>query len=116
MSKPEIKNETYVKIGRRIQHYRLKAGLTQEKVAEYAGITQKHLSRIEAGYHNSHFDTIMLIAQAIGVPIDAFAEDSDENSNVALLNMIMAEIADMSRGQLEMLKDNIDVIKKYEVK
>lgn len=113
MSKSETKNENYVKIGSRIQYYRLKAGLTQDQVSEVIGVSQKHLSRIEAGYHNPHFDTIIAIAKAINVPIDAFAEDLDENNNAACLNMIMSEISDMSRPQLEMLKDNIATIKKY---
>ncbi|MBP3360724.1 MAG: helix-turn-helix transcriptional regulator [Clostridia bacterium] len=113
MGKADTRNEAYIKIGERIRYYRLKAGLTQEAVSEYVGITQKHLSRIESGYHNSHFITIAAIAKAINVPIDVFAEDLDENVNAALINTIVAEMSNMNDSQLQMLKDNIETIKKY---
>lgn len=114
MSSTEKRNEIFVKIGERIRYYRIKSGLTQEKVSEMVGITQKHLSRIESGYHDSHFVTIMEIAKALKVPIDVFTEDLDENSNTELINIIISEMKDMNRSQLQMLRDNIDIIKKYQ--
>lgn len=116
MSKSDTRNPVNIKIGERIKYYRQKAGLTQEEVAEQIGLTQKHISRIEGGYHNSLFTTIMEIAKTINVPIDAFTEDVYENSNAALINTIISEISNMEKSQLEMLKDNIETIKRYDVK
>ncbi len=115
MNKSQSRNPINVKIGERIRHYRQKAGLTQEAVAEQIGLTQKHISRIEGGYHNSLFITIMEIAKAINIPIDALTEDVYENSNSALVNTIISEITNMEKSQLEMLRDNIETIKKYNV-
>ena len=42
-----------------------------------------------------------------------FTEDLDENSNTELINIIISEMKDMNRSQLQMLRDNIDIIKKY---
>ena len=115
MNKSQSRNPINVKIGERIRYYRQKAGLTQEAVAEQIGLTQKHISRIEGGYHNSLFITIMEIAKAINIPIDALTEDVYENSNSALVNTIISEITNMEKSQLEMLRDNIETIKKYNV-
>jgi transcriptional regulator with XRE-family HTH domain len=115
MNKADKRNLVNIQIGERIQHYRKKAGLSQEEVAEQSGLTQKHISRIEGGYHSSLFITIMMIAKAVNVPIDAFTENIDENSNSAIINTIIAEMADMNRTQLEMLKDNIETIKRYNI-
>ena len=43
------KDALLLEIGNRIQKYRTQRNLTQEQVAEKAGISQKHLSRIEKG-------------------------------------------------------------------
>lgn len=115
MNKSQSRNPINIKIGERIRYYRQKAGLTQEAVAEQIGLTQKHISRIEGGYHNSLFITIMEIAKVINIPIDALTEDVSENSNSALVNTIIAEITNMKKSQLEMLRDNIEIIKKYNV-
>lgn len=116
MSKAENRNDVNIKIGERIRHYRTKANLTQDELSERIGISQKHLSRIESGYHNSHFVTIMEIAKALNVPIDVFAEDLGENANAELINIIVSEISDMSSGQLKMIRDNVNVVKNYDVR
>lgn len=101
-------------IGKRIQEYRQRAGLSQEQAAEMAGISQNHMSRPEQGRHDPHFYMIIQIAKALNVPLDAFAEDlAKDNINIFLQN-IKDDIGTMSLRQLEMLKDAIDVIKKYD--
>lgn len=59
MDNEKERNPIVVKVGQRIQKYRTQQNLTQEQVAERAGISQKHLSRIEQGYHNPRFDMII---------------------------------------------------------
>lgn len=115
MSQSNKKNKVNIKIGKKIRDYRTKAGLTQDELSELVGITQKHLSRIESGYHNSHFVTIMAIANALNVPIDAFAEDIDNGANTSLINTIIAKTSDLNHSQLKMLHDIIDIIKNYNI-
>lgn len=113
MNKNDEKNIDLVKIGNRIQQCRANAKMTQEEVAEIMGISQKHLSRIEKGYHNPHFDMIISLAKVLNVPIDAFVEDfADDNTNI-FLRLISEDIQGMSRQQIEMLRENIATIKKY---
>ena len=100
-------------VGKRIQECRQKAGLTQEMLSEISGISQKHISRIEQGYHDTHFTMIYKIAKALNVPIDTFAIDFEEDNANIFLSTIRADIESMSKKQLDMLRDSIETIKKY---
>lgn len=106
-------NLTFKQIGRRIRQCRIGANLTQEQLAESAGISQKHLSRIEKGYHNPHFDVIVSLARILCVPVDAFVRDFEFETTDAFLYVIQDDIRKMSGNQREMLKDNIAIIKRY---
>jgi len=115
MSIDNIEKQQIIKnVGKRIQECRQKAGLTQEQLSEKSGISQKHISRIEQGYHDTHFTMIYRIAKTLNVPIDTFAVDFEEdNSNIFLIT-IKSDIENMSKKQLDMLRDSIKTIKKYE--
>ena len=105
------KDVLLVEIGQRIQKYRLQKNLTQDQVAEATGISQKHLSRIEQGYHNPRFDIIIQIAKALNVPVDAFAKDlSDDNVDLFLEN-IRPDIEKLNVKKMEYLKESIKLLK-----
>jgi transcriptional regulator with XRE-family HTH domain len=53
------------KLGERIRARRLALGLTQDALAERAGIVSVHLSRIEHGEHDVGVTTIQKIAAAL---------------------------------------------------
>lgn len=99
-------------IGNRIQFYRLQKEMTQAELAELIDTNQKHLSRIEAGYHRSSFDTIVAITKALEIPVDALIADYKDSRNSSTLEIILNDIRGMNAKQLEMLKENIQTIKK----
>lgn len=107
-------NIVFAKIGNRIRQYRKSVGLTQEKLSEKIGITPKHLSKLEAGRHNPHFDTIILLAKELDVPIDAFLEDVEDNQVNTFLQMMKSDISLMSKKQLTMLKRFIEMLKDFD--
>ena len=100
--------------GKRISERRMSINMTQEQLAEIIGISQKHLSRMEQGYHNPHFDTIIAIAKAVNIPIDFLADDYESTDSMSFFNSVKAELEELTPKQLEMLKDNIYIIKKYD--
>ncbi|MEW2631654.1 helix-turn-helix transcriptional regulator [Streptomyces sp. NPDC048389] len=57
------------RIGDRIRAARLYANLTQEAVAMATGIDRASVNRIEQGHQSATLDTLLLIADAIGVPL-----------------------------------------------
>ena len=94
MSIDKFEKEQITKsVGKRIQECRQKAGLTQEQLSEISGISQKHISRIEQGYHDTHFTMIYKIAKALNVPIDTFAMDFEEDNSNIFLSTIRADVA-----------------------
>lgn len=110
----EKRNEVFIKIGSRIQKYRQKANMTQDKLAEKVGTSQKHLSRIELGYHLPNFETVIAIAKELDVPIDAFVEDIEDNRANTFLELIKSDVEKMSDKQLDMLKNQVELIMRYD--
>ena len=53
MDNKKERDPVVVKVGQRIQKYRTQKNMTQDQVSERAGISQKHLSRIEQGLSQS---------------------------------------------------------------
>lgn len=100
-------------IGIRIQKCRTERKMTQAELAEKIDTNQKHLSRIEGGYHRSSLDTIVAIAKALNVSVDYLIADFSDSQNTSTLQVILDEIRGMTPKQLEMLQENIRTIKKF---
>jgi transcriptional regulator with XRE-family HTH domain len=62
-------NDSLVALGKRIQKQRRKAGLTQEKLAEMAELSLKHLGELERGRGNPSFSSIESVARALGISV-----------------------------------------------
>ena len=103
-------NPLIFKIGQRIQKYRLQRNLTQEQLAEAINVSQKHLSRIENGYHNPRFDMVIQIANALNVPVDVFARDVPDDDVDVFLADIRSDVESMNSSRLKFLKKMIGLI------
>ena len=64
------KQQTRDRIGQRIAALRKLAGMSQEQLAERAGLQRTHVSRIEAGKYAVTLETIQAIAEALGMTVD----------------------------------------------
>jgi transcriptional regulator with XRE-family HTH domain len=56
-------------IGERIRAARRSAGLTQEQLGERVDLSRVTIGNIEKGAHASNLDTLLLISDAVGVPL-----------------------------------------------
>lgn len=54
--------------GERVRSLRLERGLSQERLAELAGVHRTYLSSLELGQRNIGLDNILALAAALGVP------------------------------------------------
>lgn len=54
-------------LGRHIQYFREKRGMTQEELAELVGVGTKHISVLERGLKIPKVETIMLLSEALRV-------------------------------------------------
>lgn len=56
-------------LGNAIRRYRLKAKLTQEKLAELADLNEKYIGDVERGQENIGFDALMRVSKALRISI-----------------------------------------------
>jgi transcriptional regulator with XRE-family HTH domain len=61
-------------VGERIRAARLHANLTQERLALAAEIDRPSVVRIERGQQSPTLDTLIRIAEVIGVPLSHFVQ------------------------------------------
>ncbi|WUH94479.1 helix-turn-helix domain-containing protein [Streptomyces sp. NBC_00433] len=62
-------------LGVRIRIAREAADLSQDRLAELAGLTRASISHIETGVHSPTVDRLMLIADAVRVPLSVLVRD-----------------------------------------
>lgn len=62
-------------VGKRIQRFRKKKGLTQEQLAEMIGMSPNHLSAIERGVYGVKLDTLVQIINCIDCTADDLFAD-----------------------------------------
>src|SRR4030042_4577212 len=71
-----VENNSRRKLGERIRELRTTAGLTQEKLGEKASLSYKFIGELERGQVNVSLDSIVRIAEALGVKIgDLFSAE-----------------------------------------
>lgn len=100
----------YKVIGNRLKAYRQQAGLTQEKIAEQAGITVVYLSKIENGHVHPTIDLLQTLCDAINCDLGNLfqnvspASSSYENERVLdLFNACAPEVKPIALNLLEQL-------------
>ncbi|WP_130536661.1 helix-turn-helix domain-containing protein [Thiomicrorhabdus indica] len=72
-------------IGRVINEFRKKQGLTIAEVSEQSTISRGMLSKIENGQVSPSLDSLLRISTALGVPISAFFKEFDNGGEAAQL-------------------------------
>lgn len=60
--------------GSKVRQYRDRRGMTQGELAEKAGVTQSFISDMEGNKKAPSTRTMILIAEALGVKLDALLE------------------------------------------
>lgn len=62
-------------LGRRVRALRARVGLTQQEAAEKAGLSVQHWSDLECGRSNPTVATLIGMARALGVELNAFFDE-----------------------------------------
>ncbi len=65
-------------LGKAIRQLREERGMTQEALAQEAGITVGHMSMIERGHSNPTWATVKAIGKALNVPMATLAKCADQ--------------------------------------
>lgn len=90
----------------RITYLREKRGLTTNKLANLAGVSQSHLREIELGLRNSTVETLSYFCDALGVTLEEFFREEDSEINPYL----MSAISRLSDKEQMALADFLDTL------
>ena len=101
----------YKVIGKRIKIARIKADLTQERLAEMVEISPTHMSNIETGTTRVSLTAIVSLANALSVTVDDLLCDSVVKSKVQFEKDIAGILADCDEYEIRMVKDMAQALK-----
>ena len=101
----------YKAIGKRIKIARIKADLTQERLAEMVEISPTHMSNIETGTTCVSLTAIVSLANALSVTVDDLLCDSVVKSKVQFEKDIAGILADCDEYEIRMVKDMAQALK-----
>ena len=69
--------------GNRIKELRERAGFTQNKLAEWTGVSQTHLRRVELGQQDITIGQLQLICDGLGITLADFFNIGEETENLS---------------------------------
>ncbi len=101
----------YRAIGKRMKIARIKADLTQEKLAEMSGVSPAHMSNIETGTTRVSLTTMVAIANALGVTLDNLMCDNLIHARVQFGQDIADTLADCDTYEIRMIADMAQALK-----
>ena len=101
----------YKAIGKRIKIARIKADLTQERLAEMVEISPTHMSNIETGTTRVSLTAIVSLANALSVTVDGLLCDSVVKCKVQFEKDIAGILADCDEYEIRMVKDMAQALK-----
>jgi transcriptional regulator with XRE-family HTH domain len=68
-------SEVLVRFGQKLRQVREQARISQEKLAELAGLHRTYVSSVERGKRNISLENIDRLARALGVPMAKLVSD-----------------------------------------
>ena len=57
-----------------VRRLRKRRGMSQQKLAQRAGLSREYVARLEIGHHNPSLSTLQKLARALRVPVTALLE------------------------------------------
>lgn len=101
----------YKAIGKRIKVARIKADLTQERLAELVEISPTHMSNIETGTTRVSLSVIVNLTNALDVTLDDLLCDSVIKAKVQFERDIASILIDCDEYEIRMIKDMTQAFK-----
>jgi len=80
-------DDIFKHLGSCIRKHRNKHGLTQQQLSDKAGVSVRHIAKIEKGVINPSFEKLHALVTALGVPADDlfYTKQPDEEREVSQL-------------------------------
>lgn len=80
-----MKSIVYKKLGKRIREERLHLRLTQSQLAEDIDISDTYMGAIERGERGLSLDTLVMLAERLGVTVDYLLSDTVDTTDPIIL-------------------------------
>ncbi|WP_418790286.1 helix-turn-helix domain-containing protein [Phosphitispora sp. TUW77] len=103
----------YTMMGERIRRQRLANKMTQEILAEKANISVSFLGQIERGERKPSLETIINIANSLGVTVDQLLTDSYKIAPKSLVDELAFLVREKSEEEIRTVIEVTKTIIKY---
>ena len=78
-------------VGDNLRKYRLQARLTQDELAEKAGISTPFLANLERGSKGMSLKSLRQLCSALGISADLLLFDPEPNNNIRNIEMLLKD-------------------------
>jgi len=106
------KDVDYCKAGKRIKLTRIEYKMSQENLAERAGISSTFLSNIENAHSKASLATFIKIANALDIGLDDIVCDSLKRNITGLNNQLASLTQDCTEYEMLIFVDTLKGLKK----
>lgn len=96
-----------------LRDYRIKAGLTQEKLAEQLGISLKYISRIENGNNGVKTQTQIKYMNILGISPNTLFKEFITNPNLKTSVELSEKIDKLSANKKLLISSIIDLVENF---
>lgn len=101
----------YKAIGIRIKARRVRRRISQERLAELAGLSVTHMSHVETGNTKVSLPALLKIANVLDVTVNELLCDSISTAKLLFENEIMHEAADCTEEEIRIIADMVKALK-----
>ena len=101
----------YFEIGQRIRRIRKAKGISQETLAESAGISTTHMSHIETANTKLSLPVFVAIAETLGIPTDMLLYDEPQDNIGIATQEIKTVLDSCTTKQARIIADVVKVVK-----
>ncbi|RUT29541.1 XRE family transcriptional regulator [Paenibacillus zeisoli] len=100
----------YDSLGKRLRQERRKMHWTQEKLAERIDVSDAYIGQIERGERSLSLDTLIRLANELGVTVDYLLHDSIEITDDQFVDQIRQIMMNRSAKEKQMALDMIKLM------
>ena len=101
----------YALIGKRVKNCRLAMSLTQETLAEAAGIGIQHMSKIENGHTKLSLPCLIALANALQTTVDHLLMDSVDVSKPDIVRAAESVFSDCTPSEIFVITQTVNTLK-----
>ena len=93
----------YNKLGFRVKELRMKAGLTQDNLAEMVGCNTSHISNIENNHTKASLNVLITIANALNTTVDNLLSNQYLREHSTIDHEILYQVSQLSADKKDQL-------------